>query len=133
MEKCLKWIHACGRTSDFNTESITKHTYISLCTKHFVSDDDRRPRTAHRMNEDDVKLRLKQIDSDRRADRLGAKEVVECHSPGCGAAHIVKQTGCYEYISSLAQVPPRRKGMGCFANFGFTGGAKEVRGRWCIG
>ena len=35
LEKFLKWIHACGRTNEFNLKSITKQTYI--CTKHFVS------------------------------------------------------------------------------------------------
>ena len=33
-EKCLKWITACNRTSDFNENAIKKDTYI--CSKHFV-------------------------------------------------------------------------------------------------
>ncbi|CAG2196307.1 unnamed protein product [Mytilus edulis] len=36
LEKCLKWIKACGRPhSQFNVERITRATYI--CSKHFVN------------------------------------------------------------------------------------------------
>ena len=33
MEKCKKWVHACGR-ANFTAEKVNKWTYI--CSKHFV-------------------------------------------------------------------------------------------------
>ena len=43
LEKCKKWVKACGRGDTFTTENVNNSTFI--CTKHFIGE--KGPSEAH--------------------------------------------------------------------------------------